>query len=154
MCFLCAQQCFLWIRNIYSYCHWCWPSCTIWYKIKLYRKKTRYKPEEAPIQIHLQGNFIIWIISKPFCFQWACCITCSKRRTVHLWDILVDVGVQPVMDHYVPSPVVAGKRCGVPPILQHKMFSFQLHNDMFFSVSLHTKYQYMALESLVIRRKF
>lgn len=37
--FLCAQQCFLWIRNIYSYCHWCWPLCTIWYKIKLYRKK-------------------------------------------------------------------------------------------------------------------
>lgn len=57
----------------------------------------------------------------------------ARWPLVHLWDVLVDVGVQPVVDHDVPRPVVVGKRRGIPPILQHKMVSFQLHKDVILS---------------------
>lgn len=37
------------------------------------------------------------------------------------------------MDHDVPRPVVVGKRRGIPPILRHKMVSFQLHKNVILS---------------------
>lgn len=32
--------------------------------------------------------------------------------------VLIDIAVQPVMDHHVPSAVVVGEGRGVPPVLE------------------------------------